>query len=103
MRSKTGIRRVDINNLLVLAEVLVLAAALPLSVIAALGFRDAPFGRFIKPLPVVILSYLIIDSSRVVEFGLPLYVYGAISSVAVVSAVYAAVQAAVLLTERRDV
>lgn len=39
-------------------QVLVLAAAVPLSLVAARGFGDSPFGDVLRPLPVVSLSFL---------------------------------------------
>lgn len=92
-----------IDKALIFGEVVVLSMALPLSVIAALGFRGSPFGKVIAPIPVTIGAYLIADGSFLFLDSVPTYFYAAFSSVAVLAAAYAAVNAMLLLTERRTV
>lgn len=92
-----------LNEALILAEVVILSATLPLSVVAALGFWGSPFSKVTGPLPVVIACYLVADGSRLIFGHPPPYAYALLSSVAVVAAVYAAVNGAMLLTERRSV
>lgn len=90
-----------LDEILVFGEVVLLSAALPLSVIAALGFRGSPFGKVTGPLPVVFVCYIIADGSRLVVGHTPLWFYEVVTSVALLAAVYSAVNAMLLLTERR--
>jgi hypothetical protein len=92
-----------IDKALIFGEVVVLSMALPLSVIAALGFRGSPFRKVMTPIPVTIAAYLIADGSVLFLDSVPAYFYAAFSSVAVLAAAYAAVNAMLLLTERRTV
>lgn len=92
-----------LREALILAEVVLLSAALPLSVVAALGFRGSPFGRVTAPIPVVVGCYIVADGSRLVFEHPPAGFYAAVTSVAVVAAVYGALNGALLLTERRSV
>jgi len=96
-------------GLLSLANVVVLTVGLVLSVVAARGFSDAPFGRMLRPLPVMFLAFLLVNTPWTTELtGWPGYVpayaltYAVVFTVAVVSAVWAAIQAVYLLTERRE-
>ena len=82
---------------------MVLSMALPLAVIAALGFRGSPFGKVMAPIPVAIAAYLVADGSTLFLDTVPGVFYAAASSVAVLSVVYAAFNAILLLTERRSV
>lgn len=79
----------------------VLAGAFPVSVVAARGFRDAPFGAVLRPLPVVILAYAAMKAPAAVGLGLPPTYSLAVSTVAVVGALVSAANALVLLTGRR--
>lgn len=90
-------------DVMVLAEVVVLSGALVLSVIAALGFWDAPFGRLLKPLPLVYFAFLLMDAGNLLEADLPLTYFHGVGAIAVFVAAYAAIQGALLLTERREV
>jgi len=92
-----------LNEAFVLVEVVLLSVALPLSVVAALGFRGSPFGSVTTPIPVVIFCYIVADGSRLVFEHPPVYLYAVFTSVAVAAAVYSAVNATLLLTERRSV
>lgn len=87
-----------------LLQVVVLATSLPLAVIAASGYRDAPFGRFLRPLVPIVVLYLLLAAgealavtaaqSRLVEL--------LVGSVALVLVTYAVGQLLVLLTGRRE-
>jgi len=92
-----------IDELLLFALVVILGAALPLSVIAALGFRDSPFGRVTVPLPFILVAYLLSDGIRVVIDDLPVVYYLTLTTAALVAIVYVAANAFLLLTERRSV
>jgi hypothetical protein len=92
-----------LGDILVFGEIVLLSAALPLSVIAALGFRGSPFGKVTGPLPVVFVCYIVADGSRIVVGHTPPWFYGVVTSVALLAAIYAAVNAMLLLTERRVV
>jgi hypothetical protein len=87
----------------VLVEVLCLAGALPLSVIAARGFWHAPFGRLVRPLPVVFACFLVMDASNLTGLDLPRWYFYLLAVPGFWAASYAAVQGALLLTERREV
>ncbi|MDY7080905.1 MAG: hypothetical protein SXQ77_00500 [Halobacteria archaeon] len=91
-----------INDALLLITVLFLAAAVPLSVIAARGFWNAPFGKVMKPLPIVFTAFLVSESPKLIDSGFPDVYYAVITTVGVLAAVWAALQATMLLTERRD-
>ncbi len=92
-----------LNDLLIFGLVVLLSAALPLSVVAALGFRGSPFSKVTAPIPVVLVCYVVADGSRLYLEKVPPTFYAVVTSVAVVAAVYAAVNAVLLLTERRSV
>lgn len=84
-----------------LATTLVLAATLPITAIAIRGFRGAPFGSVLRPLPVVIVAYIAMNAPNVVGVSMPSVYYLVTSTVGVVGALVAAAHAIVLLTERR--
>lgn len=92
-----------IDEVLIFGLVVVLSAALPLSIIAALGFHGSPFGKVTAPIPIIIFSYVVADGSRLYMDHVPATFYAVFTSVAVAAAVYSAVNAALLLTERRSV
>lgn len=91
-----------IDELLVLVTTLLLTTALPLSIIAALGFRDTPFGKVVTPIPFVVGAYIVVTSSQLISHNFPEAFTAAFSTVAVFAAVWAAIQGAMLLSERRD-
>ncbi|NHN49062.1 hypothetical protein G9464_15885 [Halostella sp. JP-L12] len=91
------------THVLLLATFAVLAIALPLSVIAALGFRDAPFGAMLKPLPVLIVANLAVIVPSILRVEIGAVAYLALSSLTVAAALIAAVNGILLLTERRPV
>lgn len=91
-----------VDELLILVTTLLLTTALPLSIIAAMGFRDTPFGKVVTPIPIVLAAYIVVMSSRLVDHGLPETFPVAFSTIAVLASVWAAIQGALLLSERRD-
>ena len=92
-----------LNYLLVFGQVVVLSIALPLSVIAALGFRGSPFGKVMLPLPVAIVAFLLADGSVLFLDTVPEILYAVLVTLGVLAVVYSAVNAMLLLTERRTV
>lgn len=90
-----------IEHALELTTLLVLAATLPLAVIAVRGFCNAPFAAVLRPLPVVILAYLGMNAPGVMGVGAPPTYYLLTSTVGVAGALIAAANALILLTERR--
>lgn len=84
-------------------EIVVLSVALPLSVIAALGFRGSPFGKVMAPIPVAIGAYLLVAGSVFVFDPVPVALYLFLSVVGALAAVYSVANAVLLLTERRAV
>jgi len=93
----------NLDLALIFAEVVVLSMALPLSVIAVLGFRGSPFGKVMLPLPVAIAAFLLADGSVLVLDPVPEILYAVLVTVGVLAVVYSAVNAMLLLTERRQV
>lgn len=98
-----------IVELLSLANVVVLTVGLVLAVVAARGFSDAPFGRMLRPLPVMFAAFVLVNAPWTTGLvGWPGYVpaylplYTVVFTVAVLAAVWAAAQAVYLLTERRS-
>lgn len=92
-----------VYDVLMTVELLVLASALPLSVIAALGFRGSPFGKVVTPLPFAIAGFLLADGSLYLYGNGHPTIYYPFAAVGVVAAIYAAFNAMMLLTERRTV
>lgn len=90
-----------IERTLELTTLLILAATLPLAVIAVRGFRGAPFGAVLRPLPVVIVAYLGMNAPGVMGYSAPMAYYLLTSTVGVVGVLIAAANALILLTGRR--
>lgn len=82
---------------------LVLAAALPVTYLAMQGFQDAPFGRVLRPMPVVFLGYIVYIAPQYLDLGLPLSFYAVVSTISVLASLVAAIEATLLLTGRRAV
>jgi len=93
----------SIEQILLFGLTVTLSMSLPLSVIAALGFRDSPFGHVTMPLPLILTAYLLSDGMRVAAGQQPTLYYVVLTSVATVGVVYVAANAFLLLTERREV
>jgi hypothetical protein len=90
-----------IGRLLGVATTLVLAAAVPLSVIAVRGYWRAPFNQLLRPLPVVLLAVIGTQLPGVLAVDAPIVYTAVISSLAVAGAFAMAVQAMLLLTGRQ--
>lgn len=90
-----------LERVLALATTVVLAGTVPVATIASRGFRGAPFGAVLRPLPVVILAYVAMNAPAAVDVDLPSAYYLVASTVATVGALVSAAYALVLLTERR--
>jgi len=86
-----------------LLTLLVLAASIPVAVIAYRGFSDAPFGRVLRPLPVVFLGYVAYIGPQYADVSLPATFYAVVSTIGVLATLAAAVEASLLLTGRRAV
>ncbi|WP_135805608.1 hypothetical protein [Halorussus marinus] len=90
-----------IEHLLSVATVLVLAASFPLSLVAARGFRGAPFGEVLRPIPVVVVAAVGLDLIWALDASVsPAYVL-VMSTVATGGVLVAATRLLVLLTGRR--
>ncbi len=92
-----------IEQILLVGEIALLSAAMPLAVVAALGFRGSPFGKVVVPLPFIVLGFLLADASLLLSGNGHPVVYYPLATVAVFLAIYAAFNAMMLLTERRPV
>lgn len=88
---------------MVVVELALLAATIPLSLIAARGFWNAPFGRLMRPLPAVFFLFLVMDAGNLLSIALPRWYFHAVGVPALLLASYAAIQGAMLLSERREV
>lgn len=86
-------------------QVLVLAAAVPLSLVAARGFGDSPFGDVLRPLPMVSLSFLASVVVGVSPLPLRVRVWGiaAFAGVGTVAIAWIAVRMFTLVGERRRI
>lgn len=93
----------SLGSLLELLTMLVLTATLPLAFLALRGFRNAPFGRVLRPLPVVFLGYIAYILPQFLDVALPMSFYATVSSIGVLATLVAAIEAALLLTGRRAV
>lgn len=90
-------------QILELLTLLVLTATVPLAVIAIRGFEDAPFGRVLRPLPIVFLGYVAYIGPTFLDITIPIMYYAAVSTVAVIASLIAALEASLLLTGRRAI
>lgn len=61
---------VDALAVLTWAQIVVMAASLPLAAIAAWGYRTAPVGRAVAALPAVSLGFLLAGSADLLEVSL---------------------------------
>ncbi|UPV99748.1 hypothetical protein M0R88_14660 [Halorussus gelatinilyticus] len=90
-----------VERILALATMLVLAGTFPLAVVAARGFRGAPFGSVLRPLPVILLAYVALNANVALGVSVPPVYDLVASAVATVAALVGAANVLVLLTERR--
>ena len=86
-----------------LLQVVLLAVALPLSIIAARGYWNAPFGAVLKPLPVVTVGFLVTLATRFLPLspGGALLVQALAWTVAVVAVCWASLQFVLVTTEQK--
>lgn len=91
---------------LTLLTIVVQAAGIVLSIIAVKGFRGAPINRVLKPIPIVMTCMLVVNMpwAAFTLFTIPYasVIYAVVFSVGTLAAIVAAFNAAMLLTERRD-
>jgi hypothetical protein len=92
-----------VGDVFTLGTLTMLSIALPLSVIAAYGFRNAPFGSMLKPLPVMIVAFILLNAINLLEIAVSGVGYLVLSTVAVGAALVATINGILLLTERRAV
>lgn len=89
-----------------LLTIVVQAASIVLSLIAVRGFQGAPINRVLKPIPIVFSCMLVVNMpwAAFTLFSIPYasVIYAGVFSVGTVAAIVAAFNAALLLTERRD-
>ena len=90
-------------ELLAVGQVFLLGVALPLAVVAVRGYEGTPFGRVLRPLPVVVLGFLVTVAAKLVPLGVHegYYVVAVGNTVGVVAALVSAVRLVLLLTQRR--
>lgn len=91
-----------LEGLLLTLTTLFLAAAVPLSLVAVAGFRGAPFGRMLRPLPVIFTAFIAMNAPTLagIETGT---LYAVVcSSIGVAAALVAAAEATLLLGGYRD-
>lgn len=86
-----------------LGQVVVLAAALPLALIAARGYRDAPFGSVLRPLVPIVVIYLGLGAGQVLYHGGLETLEVGLGAVALLLITWAIYNLATLLTGRRPV
>jgi len=85
-----------------LGQLIVFSATLPLAVIAARGYRNAPFGRVVRPLVPITLAYIVVVAVKLVEPSLDATVNRLVGSVAVALIAWTALQLILLLSGRRE-
>lgn len=90
-----------LERVLALATTLVLAGTVPVAAIAARGFRGAPFGSVLRPLPVVLLAFVALNANVAVGVSVPPTYDLVALTVATFGALLSAAHILVLLTERR--
>lgn len=90
-----------IERVLSLTIILVLAATLPVAVIAVRGFRGAPFGSVLRPLPFVLLAFIGLQAPTAMGVSAPASLSLTTSVIGVGGALVSAAHGLVLLTERR--
>ncbi|NHN58762.1 MULTISPECIES: hypothetical protein [Halorussus] len=90
-----------LERMLALSTALVLAGTFPVAVIASRGFRGAPFGRVLRPIPVVVLAFAALNAPEALGVEISAGLYLVLSTAAVAGTLVAAAHALVLLTERR--
>ena len=91
-----------ITALLDLIQVVALSIGLVLAVIPAVGYRDAPFGRILLPLPVVALAFLLTNAVQLLPLSGSISdpVVAGASSIGILAIGWTAFQMTFVLTER---
>ena len=84
-----------------LGQVVVLSATLPLAIVAARGYRDAPFGRVVRPLVPITLAYLAIAAIKLVAPSMGRTATRLLGSIAIALIAWTAAQGILLLSGRR--
>lgn len=94
-----------LEEALLILNVVLLAAAVPLTLIAYFGFRGTPWGRVIKWFPLVAVGYLVTQGLILLEYDSALTFAVGLGGlvVGVTATTVNSVRLAVLLTERRRV
>lgn len=85
-----------------LGQVVVLSATLPVAAIAARGYRDAPFGRVVRPLVPITLAYLGVAAIKLLEPSMGADASKLLGSVAIALIAWTGLQAILLLSGRRE-
>lgn len=93
--------KMPLERVLALSTMVVLVGTFPLAVIASRGFRDAPFGSVLRPLPIVVLGFAAMKAPSVMDIAVPDTYFLVVSLVATAGALVSAAYALVLLTEWR--
>lgn len=90
---------------LAVLQLFFLGMALPLVVIAARGYRDAPFGKVLSPLPVVAVGFAVTVTAKLLPLGVHkfFYVVALGNTIGTVAAVVSAWRLVALLTQRRRI
>lgn len=91
------------EDALLVVNIVLLAAVLPLTIIAFRGFRGSPWGRVLQPLPVIAVGYLTSRCLAILHVDGELVLLTMIVSlgVAVAATALHATRLAFLLTGRR--
>lgn len=91
------------DTVLTVGTLVALSMGFPLSLIAARGYRAAPFARVVRPIPVVFGGYMVVNVNLLLEPDAVDLVNLVFSTTAIVAALVAAANYAWLLAERREV
>lgn len=94
-----------LERVLLLVNVVLLAASVPVTLIAYYGFRGTPWGRVIKWFPLVAVGYLVTQCLILLEYDSALTFAVGVGGlvVGVLATTVNSVRLAALLTERRRV
>jgi hypothetical protein len=94
-----------LEETLLLVDVILLAARLPLSVVAVLGYRGSPWGHVLLPFPFITGGYLVTQGLTLSHLEGPASFWTGLGTlvVAVAATALLAVRLHLLLTERREI
>lgn len=94
-----------LREVLLLSQVVLLSAALPLALLSAWGYRNAPFGAVLRPMPIIAGAFLLQAGTALL--GLPEHAAETVgvvaSAVGLVAIVWAAIQLVTLVSGRRRI